>query len=316
MSSDVVLSAEQLKKTFRIGFLRKRVEAVKEVSFRVHRGEIFGFLGPNGAGKTTTMKMLMGLIFPTSGRGEVLGRKIGDVDAKRRMGYLPETPYFYEYLSVEEFLDFAGSLSGVKGPERKKRRDALITRVGLDHARGRPLRKYSKGMLQRAGIAQSLMGDPELVILDEPMTGLDPIGRKEIRDLMLDLRREGRTVFFSTHILHDVELTCDRVAIVVGGRVRSEGSLGQLLSARLLSTSVVLLSGSESLPDLPEGTIRLENGGQLELQIPASVDVNQFLSAALSRKCSVVSVVPRRESLEDVFVREAQSPVAAVSEVK
>ena len=316
MSSDVVLSAEQLKKTFRIGFLRKRVEAVKDVSFRVHRGEIFGFLGPNGAGKTTTMKMLMGLIYPTSGRGEVLGRKVGDVDAKRRMGYLPETPYFYEYLSVEEFLDFAGSLSGVKGPERRKRRDALISRVGLDHARGRPLRKYSKGMLQRAGIAQSLMGDPELVVLDEPMTGLDPIGRKEIRDLMLELRREGRTVFFSTHILHDVELTCDRVAIVVAGRLRSEGTLGQLLSARLLSTSVVLIPGPEGLPDLPAGTIRMENGGQLELQIPATVDVNQFLGAALSRQCSVVSVVPRRESLEDVFVREAQAPVATASAVK
>src|SRR6185369_6414077 len=176
--------------------------------------------------------------------------------AKQRLGYLPETPYFYEYLTPEELLDFAGALVDLPRAERRRRADRLIARVGLDHARGRPLRKFSKGMLQRIGIAQALIGDPELVVLDEPMTGLDPIGRKEIRDLILELRQQGKTVFFSTHILPDVEMTCDRVAIVVAGRLRAVGPLSALLSARLLSTEVVLhpAAAGGALPPLPEGT--------------------------------------------------------------
>ena len=180
---------------------------------------MFGFLGPNGAGKTTTLKMLMGLIFPARGRAEVLGAHGAQPwSAKRRLGYLPESPYFYEYLTAEEFLDLVGALFDLPAAERRRRAERLIARVGLDHARGRPLRKFSKGMLQRVGIAQALMGDPELVVLDEPMTGLDPLGRKEIRDLILELKREGRTVFFSTHILPDVEMTCDRVAMIFAGQ--------------------------------------------------------------------------------------------------
>ena len=228
------------RRPFASGFFRRRVEAVKDVSLEVRRGEIFGFLGPNGAGKTTTLKMLMGLIFPTSGRAEVLGLPVPSLSAKRRLGYLPESPYFYDYLTPEEFLDFIGALCALPSAERRARADRLIARVGLDHARGRPLRKFSKGMLQRIGIAQALMADPELVILDEPMTGLDPLGRKEVRDLILELRKEGKTIFFSTHILPDVEMTCDRVAIVIGGRLRNVGPLGDLLSARLLSTEVIL----------------------------------------------------------------------------
>lgn len=320
----MVLRAEDLAKTFRLGFWRRRVEAVRGISFAVRRGEIFGFLGPNGAGKTTTMKMMMGLIFPTRGRAEVLGHPVGSRAAKRRLGYLPETPYFYEYLTPEEFLDFAGALCDVPHPERRRRADRLIGRVGLEHARGRPLRKFSKGMLQRIGIAQALMGDPELVVLDEPMTGLDPIGRKEIRDLILELRAEGKTVFFSTHILPDVETTCDRVAIVVAGRLRNVGPLSELLSARLLATEVVLRSGGgegsstsasasaqrgSGLPPLPEGTRRLSGTegapGGVVLEMPAGIDVDRFLGAALARGANIVSVTPRRESLEDLFVREA-----------
>jgi ABC-2 type transport system ATP-binding protein len=305
---EVVLRAVGLAKTFRLGFLRKRVQAVKDVSFDVHRGEIFGFLGPNGAGKTTTLKMLMGLIFPSRGRAEVLGLPVPSLSAKRRVGYLPESPYFYDYLTPEEFLDFIGALCDVPSAERRRRADRLITRVGLDHARGRPLRKFSKGMLQRIGIAQALMGDPELVILDEPMTGLDPIGRKEVRDLIVELNAEGRTIFFSTHILPDVEMICDRVAIVVGGTLRNVGPLGALLSARLLATEVVLQPPPGAALALPPGTREHAGSDGMRLDLPEGADVDGFLRAALTAGAKVLSVSPRRESLEDLFVREARRP--------
>ena len=288
--SDVVLSAEHLSKTFAVGFFRKKVRAVEDLSLEVRRGEIFGFLGPNGAGKTTTIKMLMGLIFPTSGSGHVLGKPIGNIESKRRLGFLPETPYFYDYLTPEEFLDLAGALADVPKAARKKRADELIERVGLGHARGRALRKFSKGMLQRVGIAQALMHEPELVVLDEPMTGLDPIGRKEMRDLILELRKEGKTIFFSTHILSDVELICDRVGIVVGGRIRDVGKLSELLSPRLLGTEVVLKNGA----------------GEKAHSLAADADVDAFVKEALARGEHLVSVTPRRESLEDLFVRESR----------
>jgi ABC-2 type transport system ATP-binding protein len=309
--SDIVLRADGLAKTFHLGFFRKRVEAVKEASFDVRRGEVFGYLGPNGSGKTTTLKMLMGLVFPSRGRAEVLGRPVPNREAKRRLGYLPESPYFYEYLTPEEFLDLAGALSDVPRRERRKRADGLIARVGLDHARGRPLRKFSKGMLQRIGIAQALMGDPELVVLDEPMTGLDPIGRKEIRDLMLELKREGRTVLYSTHILPDVEMTCDRVAMIFAGRIRNVGPLSALLTARLLSTEVCLRHGVGQVPSLPEGGKLRESPDGLLVDLPEGADVDAFLRAALAGNCSVTSVTPRRESLEDLFVREAGSQKGA-----
>jgi ABC-2 type transport system ATP-binding protein len=313
-AADVVLRADQLKKTFHLGFFRKRVDAVRGVSFTVKRGEIFGFLGPNGAGKTTTLKMLMGLIFPSGGRAEVLGRPVPNREAQRKIGYLPETPYFYEYLTPEEFLDFAGALCDVPAAQRRRRADALLARVGLDHARGRPLRKFSKGMLQRIGIAQALMGDPEIVVLDEPMTGLDPLGRKDVRDLILELRREGKTVMFSTHILPDVEMTCDRVAIVVGGRVASVGRLAALLSPRILSTEVVLKPAADgALPALPDGARRLPAADDVAVELPADANVDAFLRAALAAGGAVLSVTPRRESLEDLFVRQAVTPGSAAA---
>jgi ABC-2 type transport system ATP-binding protein len=303
--SDVVMRAEKLAKTFHLGFWRKRIDAVRDVSFEVKRGEVFGFLGPNGAGKTTSLKMLMGLIFPSGGRAEVLGRPVPSLEAKRRLGYLPETPYFYDYLSPEEFLDFAGALSDVSRADRRKRADRLISRVGLDHARGRPLRKFSKGMLQRVGIAQALMGEPELVVLDEPMTGLDPLGRKEIRDLILELKQEGRTVFYSTHILPDVEMTCDRVAMVFAGHTRSVGPLGELLSARVINTEVVLGAGS-TLAAPPGARLRQTPEGASAYELGPEADVDAFLKAAVTAGARLLSVTPRRESLEDVFIRQAQ----------
>jgi ABC-2 type transport system ATP-binding protein len=289
--SDIAVAAEQLEKVFALGFLRKKVRAVDGVSFEVRRNEIFGFLGPNGAGKTTTLKMLMGLIFPTAGTAWVLGQRVPDVGAKRRLGFLPENPYFYDYLSGVELLDLMGRLFGLDRRQRHRRAEALLERVGLGRAGQLALRKYSKGMLQRLGIAQALINDPELVVLDEPMSGLDPIGRKEIRDLIFDLRREGKTVLFSTHILSDVELLCDRVAMVVGGRLRDSGPLDQLLSPRLLHTELVLEA----------------NGHPEALRLPPEVDVNRALAEALAAGKRVVSVTPRRESLEDLFVREVEA---------
>jgi ABC-2 type transport system ATP-binding protein len=287
--SDVVLRAEHLKKTFAIGFWRKKVHAVNDLSLSVERGQIYGFLGPNGAGKTTTIKLLMGLLNPTGGTAHVLGKPVGDVAAKRRIGFLPETPYFYDYLTADEFLDLAGALCDMTRAARRKRAGELIERVGLGRARDRALRKFSKGMLQRIGIAQALMHDPELIVLDEPMTGLDPIGRKEMRDLILDLRKDGKTVFFSTHILSDVEMICDQVAIVIGGRVRDVGSLDKLLSPRLIATEVVVREGEA------EHMHRLDGGA----------NVDAFLQQTLGAGRHVVSVTPRRESLEELFVREA-----------
>ncbi len=289
--SDVVLEAEHLAKTYRLGFFRKRVEAARDVSLQVHRGEIFGFLGPNGAGKTTTIKMLMGLVTPTRGRARVLGKPVPDLEAKRHVGFLPESPYFYDYLSPLEFLDFCGALCNLDAPTRRARARELVEQVGLGHAADRPMRKFSKGMLQRAGLAQALIHDPEVVVLDEPMTGLDPIGRKDVRDLMVALRKRGKTVFFSTHILPDVELVCDRVAIVVGGCVRDIGPLTQLLSPRLLGTEVVTRAANEPAPTVT--------------QLEGDADVSAFIRAALERGETIEAVSPRRESLEDLFVREA-----------
>jgi ABC-2 type transport system ATP-binding protein len=236
----------------------------------------------------------MGLIFPTSGSAHVLGKPVGDVEAKRRIGFLPESPYFYDYLTAEELLDLAGALCGLPRAERRRRADHLLERLGLSSAQTRPLRKFSKGMLQRIGIAQAVLHDPELVVLDEPMTGLDPIGRKDMRDFILALKNEGKTVFFSTHILSDVELICDRVAILVGGRVRDVGTLEQLLSPRLLATEVVVRSAE----DKARTTVH---------SLPGDTDVDAFVRAALARGEGLVSVTPRRESLEDLFVREAQA---------
>ncbi len=290
--SEVVVAAEQLSKTFAIGFFRKRVEAVRSISFSVHRNEVYGFLGPNGAGKTTTIKMLMGLIFPSGGTAKILGATVPDKRARERVGFLPETPYFYDYLNGPELLDLYGRLFGLSAHDRRTRAARLLERVGLGQVDPRlPLRKYSKGMLQRIGIAQALINEPELVVLDEPMSGLDPIGRKEVRDLILELRQEGRTVMFSTHILSDVELLCDRVAMVVGGKMHGEGPLDTLLSPRLLHTEVVTE----------------KDGQKRSRKLDAQAELNRELQAMIEAGEQIVSVMPRKESLEDLFVREVSS---------
>ena len=225
----LVLEVTDLTKTFRMGFFRKRVEAVKQVSFGVLQGEIFGLLGPNGAGKTTTLKMMMGLISKGSGSIKIFGKEVDRPSSRIDVGYLPENPYFHEYLNPRELLDFYGSLCGVDKNRVAKRRDELIKLVGLEEAAKRPLRKFSKGMLQRIGLAQAMISDPKVLVLDEPMTGLDPIGRKAVTDIIVDLNKKGTTILFSSHILSDVERLCNKVVMLNRGIKVAEGMLSELV---------------------------------------------------------------------------------------
>jgi len=306
-----ILRTEALTKNFEVGVRRRRVHAVRDLSLSVEEGEIFGFVGPNGAGKTTTIKMLMGLIFPTSGRAFIFDAPIPSRDAQRRLGYLPENPSTYDFLTGLEAMRFYGRLSGVAGADLGRRADELLGLVGLSDAADRQVRKYSKGMQQRLGIAQALVGDPAFVVLDEPMSGLDPIGRKEVRDLILELRRRGKTVFFSTHILPDVESLCDRVGVILGGELRDVGRIGDLLSPRVRSVEAVL--------DVPEGAAegvgraRLvsRDGARMVLSFPDLESANAAARATLEAGGGVVSLVPHRETLEDFFVRRFEEGRAA-----
>jgi ABC-2 type transport system ATP-binding protein len=295
-----------LRKTYLTPFRRKRVEALRGVSFTVERGHIFGFVGPNGAGKTTTIRTLMGLIRPTSGGAMLLGEPIPSRAARARVGFLPEAPYFYDYLTVGELLDLAGRLFGQPAALRRKRADELIERVGLGRARSQSLKKFSKGMLQRAGLAQALMNDPELVVLDEPMSGLDPIGRKEVRDLILELRDQGKTVFFSTHILSDVEAITDRVAIIARGQLQAHGPPAELVKQTVLGVDVAVRLPADADPTpLTGGAEKVRRlGDELSLMLPAGADVDEWLQRAHAAGAKVVSVTPRHETLEDLFLRQ------------
>src|SRR5215212_8933781 len=220
---------EELTKEYAVGFWRKRpYRALDRLTLDIDAGEVFGFLGPNGAGKTTTLKLLMQLLYPTSGRAEILGRPVGDVSVRQRIGYLPENPSFYDYLTAEELLNYFGQLFGLAPAERRRRVGALLDRVGIGAERRLQLRRFSKGMIQRVGIAQALINEPEVIFLDEPMSGLDPLGRRDVRALILELRDQGRTVFFSSHILADAEALCSRVAVVAAGRLAAQGRLAEL----------------------------------------------------------------------------------------
>jgi ABC-2 type transport system ATP-binding protein len=318
VADDTAIRVDKLAKTYRTPFRRRRVEALRGVSFAVQRGEIFGFLGPNGAGKTTTIRVLMGLIRKTSGEAAIFGHSIPSRAARSRLGFLPEQPYFYDYLTVGELLDLAGRLFGVDPATRKRRADELIVRVGLDRARAQSLKKFSKGMLQRAGLAQALINDPDLVVLDEPMSGLDPIGRKEVRDLILELRDRGKTVFFSTHILADVEQIADRVAIVAGGEIRSLGVPGELVAHTVLSVDVTVRVGDGESGDaaeraLADGAVRSRRrGGELVVTLAGDADVDAFLARVRDAGAKTVSVTPNHETLEDLFLKAAGvSPEAA-----
>lgn len=304
------IEVRDLRKTYRTPFRRKRVEALRGVSFTVERGHIFGFVGPNGAGKTTTIRTLMGLIRPTSGSARLLGHELPSRTARARVGFLPEAPYFYDYLTVGELLDLAGRLFGLPAAERRQRADRLIERVGLGRARSQSLKKFSKGMLQRAGLAQALMNDPELVVLDEPMSGLDPIGRKEVRDLILELRDRGTTVFFSTHILSDVEAITDRVAIVARGQLQAHGTPAELVARTVLGVDVAVRVAADAgdLAALTAGASRVRRiGDELSLMLPGDADVDAWVANAHAAGAKLLSVAPRHETLEDLFLREVAS---------
>ncbi len=304
----VVLQVSGLAKTFRKPFTGKKVEAVRGVSFEVNEREIFGFLGPNGAGKTTTMKMLTGLIAPTRGRASIFGIPAPSPDAMGRVGFLPENPYVYAYLSPREFVTLCARLSGVPGAGLGKRVERSLERTGVAYAMDRPVGTMSKGMLQRVGLAAALIHEPELLILDEPMSGLDPVGRKEVRDIILDERKAGRTVFFCTHILTDVEMMCDRVCILKKGEVVVAGSIADLLGGAATQRFEVTVShvGETLAAELASlGIQTREMGTGIGFEVDGDEQLRLVLGKVLATGARLNGVLPKRETLEDLFVRRA-----------
>ncbi len=315
------IQTEELTKDYAVGFWRKRPRrALDRLTLTVEAGEIYGFLGPNGAGKTTTLKLLMQLIFPTSGRASVLGLPIGSIALKRRIGHLPEHPYFYDYLTAEELLTYFASLFGYAPGERQARVRRLLDQVGIGAERRLALRKYSKGMLQRVGLAQAILNDPEVVFLDEPMSGLDPLGRRDVRGLILDLRRRGATVFFSSHILSDAEALCDRVAVLARGRLAAQGRVADIVAFDVKGWEVILSDIDPALlqrlgNDVSKVTQIADR--RYALEVPGSVAPHRVLAELAASGAKLVSVNPIRETLEDFFVksiadgdsRESCSPI-------
>jgi ABC-2 type transport system ATP-binding protein len=311
----IVIEIENLTKDYEVGFWRKRkVRALDGLSLKVEGGEIFGFLGANGAGKTTTLKLLMRLIYPTAGRARILGRDINDVQMHARIGYLPENPYFYDYLTARELLNYCAELFGYHRKERERRTRELLSRVHLDEKSwDKQLRKYSKGMLQRVGLAQALVNDPEIVFLDEPMSGLDPIGRREVRDLIASLRANGTTVFMCSHILSDIEVLCDRVAILNRGRLAETGTLEELRAREGESGRIeITVAGTDAenlkgvFPAL-DGAHITQTASGARIEVANEKDVDVALQALRRAGGRLVSVQPVRQSLEELFVREVKS---------
>ena len=305
-----IVEIDQLTKDYEVGFWRKRkVRGLDGLTLAVEQGEIFGFLGANGAGKTTTLKVLMRLTFPTSGKARILGEDIDKVSMHQRIGYLPENPYFYDYLTAREFLEYCAELFGQPKEVRKRNAEDLLSRVQLDEKRwNTQLRKFSKGMLQRVGLAQALVNDPEIVFLDEPMSGLDPVGRREVRDLIASLRDSGKTVFMCSHILSDIEVLCDRVAILKKGKLAHIGRLNDLRRQQthenvveIVVTQTDVASISAELA-MSEKFVVTETPGGVRIQAPGESDVDAVLTALRKVDGKLVSVQPLRQSLEELFV--------------
>ncbi|MGB7438221.1 MAG: ABC transporter ATP-binding protein [Candidatus Acidiferrum sp.] len=300
MSSSAI-EIENLSKDYPFGFLHlKKKRSLENLSMEVQSGEVFGFLGPNGAGKSTTIKLLMRLIFPTSGTARILGRSIEDVSMHRDIGYLPEQPYFYDYLTAAELLDYFARFHGLKGSDRRERVQRMLKKVGLETAKKIQLRKYSKGMLQRAGLAQAILHDPQVVVLDEPMSGLDPLGRREVRDIILELKKEGRTVLFSTHILSDAEMLCDRVGVIVGGKLRGVGAPGELVG--------IQAHGMEILFELDDSGKRFallekatKTGERYRAQLPEA-ELYAALDELKGAGARILSVAQLKPTLEEFFM--------------
>jgi len=302
-----VIEIEKLTKDYMIGFWRKRpVRALDNLSLEVKQGEIFGFLGPNGAGKTTTLKLLMRLIYPTSGTARILGRSIDDVQMHQEIGYLPEHPYFYDYLTAREFLNYYGRLFKLSPSECERRANELLRLVDMEHAADKQLRKFSKGMVQRIGIAQALINDPKVVFLDEPMSGLDPIGRRQVRDIVQSLRERGKTVFFCSHILSDVEVLCDRVCIMNKGKMVAYGKLEDIQVG--VTSGVEVVAAHIDQPAIREletfASKVTETATGVHIELESERQVDRVLSIIRRADGKLVSVNPIKASLEDFFMRE------------
>jgi ABC-2 type transport system ATP-binding protein len=305
-----------LEKTYSVGFWRKRPKrALLPLRFTVEDGEVFGFLGPNGAGKTTTLKLLMGLVYPTAGSARILGREWTDPSVKAQIGFLPEQPYFYDYLTAHELLEYYGQLSGVPAKQRKQRVEKVLDQVGLRDVRGVQLRKFSKGMLQRVGIGQAILHDPKLVFFDEPMSGLDPMGRREVRDLMEQLKHEGKTVFFSTHILSDAEALCDRVAVIHKGELRDVGAIEDLTSS-VLGKVEVIWQGSQVPASIKAMGAECHVSGDRVRAIIAENQQDAIIDALRRERMRLIAIIPVRTSLEAYFVeklRRAETTAGSVA---
>lgn len=304
----IAIEIDNLTRDYETGFLRKkRVRALDGLSLKIERGQIFGFLGANGAGKTTTLKILMRLIYPTAGTARILDRDISDVAMHAHIGYLPENPYFYDYLTAREFMDYCGELFGVERSTRKRRTEDLLTRVNLEQKSwDRQLRKFSKGMLQRVGLAQALVNDPEIVFLDEPMSGLDPVGRREVRDLIAGLRTQGKTVFMCSHILSDIEVLCDSVAILKQGRLAHAGSIDELRAQE--SSLIEIIATGADRTELAthlagKATVTATASG-LRIEVSDEKDVDAVIAALRKSDGKLVAVQPVRQSLEELFLDE------------
>jgi ABC-2 type transport system ATP-binding protein len=305
------IETEALTKEFRVGFWRPRMHcALDALTLRVEAGEVFGFLGPNGAGKSTTLKLLMQLIYPTSGRATILGRPAGDLDVKRRIGFLAENPYYYDYLTVEEVLGYFARLFGVSGAAVAARVGAVIEDVGIEAYRKTKLRALSKGNLQRVGLAQALINDPEVLFLDEPMSGLDPIGRHHVRDLILKLRQRGRTVFFSSHILSDAESLCSRVGIMAQGRLVACGLVSEMLAFELKGWELVVSGLSDDVAGRLRTRVRTLTPlthARFMLDLPPEAEPETLIGELRATGAQLVSLNPVRETLEDYFVKQVSA---------
>jgi ABC-2 type transport system ATP-binding protein len=296
------IEIQGLAKNYPVGFWKKKLRpALQPLELTVNTGEAFGFLGPNGAGKTTTLKLLMGIIFPTAGTATILGHHFLDPGIRKKVGFLPEQPYFYDYLSAPELLDYYATLSGLSLGERTKRIGPVLERVGLSDVGKKQLRKFSKGMLQRVGIAQAIIHDPEIVFLDEPMSGLDPLGRHEVRELLQSLKDEGKTIFFSTHILSDAEALCDRVAVIHKGELRGIGVVNDLRSS-VAGKSEVIWEGAEALPAVRSLLSDSHVTGESVRATVQSADLDLLLEKLRQRGSRLVSVTPLHGTLEDYFL--------------
>ena len=310
-----IIEIENLSKDYEVGFWKKkRVRALDDLNLQVEGGQIFGFLGGNGAGKTTTIKILMSLIFPTTGKAKILGCDISDVKMHSRIGYCPENPYFYDYLKARELMNYFGELFGLSQAQRNRKTEELLTKVGLDEKDwNKQLRKFSKGMLQRVGLAQALINEPEIVFLDEPMSGLDPIGRREIRELIAELRTNGTTVFMSTHILSDIEALCDNVAILRNGKLAATGNLDDLLS-QSGETQIYEINVKGVTAEALENQVRVIAGATIcvkpsgvSIQIADEKDIDKILPVIRNAGGRLISVQPVKQSLEEFFVKETVS---------